>query len=780
MNFGKISEKQSAELSGSVLGKNLSPLDISPVSVTSTLITYDEKKEVTKKSKFTFSEKYQDGYTFVQDDARVVIKPRNIDQKVFKKNIVGALDLPDGTKKTNGQFISYEGGKNEKHIFSLLKEDNVQKQWSLYQEYESDLSEEWEFENAVIKKNNDNSISVYKIPAVKDLRDAEAGVDYDMAKRINATMKKEMGNEYYISPKNFLFTIPKPYFVNAKGENKDAEISIENDNILKIGVKAEKEEFPILLDPTILVKIVGDVANSYFGNSVANAGDMNGDGLNDVIVGAPYAYSGRAFIFYGGGITSGTATTEADVKLTSDTANDWFGEFVSSAGDMNGDGLDDVIVGAPEANNGRAYIFYGGVTSGTASTKASVKLTGDSASDYFGYHVSGAGDMNGDSKDDVIVGAYGDDDGGLDSGSAFIFYGGVTSGTATTKASVKLTGSSIISVSGAGDMNGDGKGDVIAGGGNAAFIFYGGVTSGTAATKADVTLTSDSAGDWLGFTVSDAGDMNDDGLDDVIVGAYGYNNGTQNGAAYIFYGGVTSGTASTKASVKLTGDSAEDWFGYGLSGLGDVNGDGKDDVIVGAYGDDDGGSESGSAFIFYGGVTSGAATAKADAKLIGDSAGDRFGVSVSGAVGANGDFGGNDDIIVGAYLDDDSGSDSGSIKIYTSDSITTNAPTSVSQLTATANGTINNSGSTVTTRGFKYGLTQADTWDVHEDGSFSTGAYSLPLTGLTINTPYYIRAYATNSYATGYGSYFLFRTAKDISPVEFRKNVELRKNIEIK
>jgi hypothetical protein len=692
-----VSAEQKTELIGSVFSRDLEIFKFADAQNEKkqtgeiSLTTFDEKQSGSKETQFIFPEKYQDGYKFTQDGIEITMKPKNIDSNQFERKVSQIAKFSDEANKNTGQFLSYEkkvetrfiaSDSQEKHLFALSRDNNTLKQWSLYEKYQEEIVEEWEFNNAYIRKTEDGSIEVYKAPIKKESQDTMKNLEPSMAERISATLKEEMGDDYYFQKQNLLFTIPKPYLINKKGENKDADTEIENQNILKIKVKAGKDEFPILLDPTIIlaakmdyIQINGDSAGDYLGNSVSNAGDVNGDGKDDVIVGAEYNNSntGAVYIFYGGTKTTGSATTRADVKLTGDSAGDIFGASVASAGDVNGDGKDDVIVGATGdnhggASSGSAFIFYGGVISGTASTVANVKITGDGAVNLFGISVSGAGDVNGDGKDDVIVGTTNN------TNFAYIFYGGVTSGSATAKADVKLAsdeGNDFgYSVSGIGDMNGDGKDDVIVGAprhnswAGAAYIFYGGVVSGTASTVANVKITGDSADDGFGWSVSDAGDINDDGKDDVIVGApLDDDGGSSSGSAFIFYGGVTSGTASTVANVKITGDSADDGFGWSVSDAGDINDDGKDDVIVGAPLDDDGGSGSGSAFIFYGGIASGAATAKANIKLIGDSANDGFGRSVSDAGDVNSD--GKDDVIVGVIYDDDGGNNSGSAKIYT-------------------------------------------------------------------------------------------------------------------
>jgi len=235
------------------------------------------------------------------------------------------------------------------------------------------------------------------------------------------------------------------------------------------------------------------------------------------------------------------------------------------------------------------------VLSGTDGSALFV-FNGDSEYDRFGFSVSGAGDVNGDGFYDLIVGAFRDDNTAYNSGSVRVFSGS--------------TGSELF------------------------------------------TFNGDDAHDQFGFSVSGAGDVNGDGFADLIVGSnVDDNNGISSGSARVFSG--------VDGSVLFTfnGDSAGDNFGHSVSGAGDVNGDGYADLIVGAPSDRNYGINSGSARVFSGADGSILVTFNAESAL------ERFGNSVSGAGDVNGD--GFDDLIVGAYRDDDNGTDSGSARVIT-------------------------------------------------------------------------------------------------------------------
>ena len=464
--------------------------------------------------------------------------------------------------------------------------------------------------------------------------------------------------------------------------------------------------------------ILGDVLGDRVGHSVSSAGDINGDGFDDIVVGAFLAdvggvSSGEAYVIFGKG------TAFSTIDLASLTAADGFailggerdeaGISVSSAGDVNGDGLADIIVGAGYGDlggtfSGQAYVLFG-KTSGFGTidltnfeAEDGFIVQGDSTDDRAGLSVSGAGDVNGDGLDDLIVGAPLGNDGGADAGEAYVIFGWLGDFPPVFDLSLNLTplagfivqGDQTLdqagrSVSGAGDVNGDGLDDFIVG---APFGDDGGANAGEAyvvfgrargATTVDLTglapadgfiIQGDAPNDQAGFSVSAAGDVNNDGFADLIVGAQlGDDGGSAAGEDYVIFGKAggfatidLTGLAAADGFI-IQGDTADDRAGYSVASAGDVNGDGFDDLVVGARKGDDGGSNAGEAYVIFGkaggfGTIDLTGLAAADGFIIqGDTAGDEAGFSVSSAGDVNDD--GYDDIVVGARLGDDGGGNAG-------------------------------------------------------------------------------------------------------------------------
>ena len=284
--------------------------------------------------------------------------------------------------------------------------------------------------------------------------------------------------------------------------------------------------------------------------------DFDNDGYSDLVIGDDAGNDGGAgaFYTYHGGATGITATVRA---TASGAASSSFGFEVASVGDVNGDGFTDLVVGAPEAGYAAQYL---GSASGIQSG-VSRQLTA-AGSSRLGQMVDGAGDINGDGYADVVVLASG-------SGGAYVFYG--SSGGLPGTPSIALTPpAGATGVSGAGDVNGDGYADLVvsAPSANSVYVYFGGPTG--VANAPSQTLSANLTGLSFGPGISAAGDVNGDGYGDVAVGNYTMR------AVYVFLGG-SAGLGSTP-QVTLTGPGSS--FGFSVSGAGDMNGDGRSEIVV--------------------------------------------------------------------------------------------------------------------------------------------------------------------------------------------------------
>ena len=487
---------------------------------------------------------------------------------------------------------------------------------------------------------------------------------------------------------------------DSNGHRLPAQMRLVGPDTLHIIVDDAGAVYPIRIDPVIsgLSTTADWTAESDQSDDaffiVNTAGDVNGDGYSDVIVGA-YLYDngqtdeGRAFVYYGG--PAGLSTGSADWTAEGNQADAMFGGSVGTAGDVNGDGYADVIVGAYAYDNGqtdegRAFVYHGGPMGLTAG---SADWTAESDQAYAGFgfdHALGTiGDVNGDGYSDVVVGAPYYDNGEENEGRAFVYHGGPTglnTGPADWTAEGNEVGAWFGSAAGAaGDVNGDGYADVIIGAygydnfgsdQGVAFVYHGSA-SGLTTGPADWMAESDQDNSEFGISVSAAGDVNGDGYGDVIVGARAYDKGqTDEGVAFVYHGSATGLTAGLP---DWTAESDQDGahFGFAVSTAGDVNGDGYADVVVGAWLYDGSYAGGGQVYVYHGSLA-GLATGAADWTTEGDEANAGLGYSVGVAGDVDGD--GYSDIIVGAVIYDDVNyTYSGKVYVYrgASDGLSTTA-----------------------------------------------------------------------------------------------------------
>ncbi|NGZ28044.1 MAG: DUF4347 domain-containing protein, partial [Magnetococcales bacterium] len=396
------------------------------------------------------------------------------------------------------------------------------------------------------------------------------------------------------------------------------------------------------LNGTSGFRIDGEATFDGLGKKVALAGDVNGDGFSDLLISAigkdgPQAENyGSCYVVFGRKADSytnihlSTLNGTDGFRIDSPTALTYLGLAIGSAGDINGDGYDDMVVASssfsPNGNrSGSSFVIFGNDTIMPSVINISsldgsngFRLNGTTAMEYSGSAVSTVGDINGDGLEDLLIGASDSDVGGRAAGGGYLLFGR-SSGFASTIELSTLDGNNGFqlvafgttvyageAVSGAGDINGDGYGDLILGakGGDfsgwasgSSYVVFGkaggfasrlelSTLNGSNGFRLDGTLTTD----WSGSSVSSAGDVNGDGLADLLIGAPSSDvGGTAAGSVYLMYG-KTGGFSSVIALSSLNGpngfrlDGAQkyDLLGYSLATAGDLNADGFADMLLGA------------------------------------------------------------------------------------------------------------------------------------------------------------------------------------------------------
>lgn len=453
------------------------------------------------------------------------------------------------------------------------------------------------------------------------------------------------------------FPLGESYVVFGKASGFDASIDVTG------------------LDGADGFRITGLSTTTAAGDAVSLGGDINGDGFADVVMTAGFANaggltsSGETYVVFGKASPFQAVISADDLdgsdgfRLQGERQYDLSGRSASIAGDVNGDGFADLTIGAAGANDGaettvgRTFVLFGGglafaqdISLGGLDGADGFAITGIDKDDGSGFSVKGAGDVNGDGLQDLIIGAFDADPGGdAQAGEAYVVFG--AKAFASDIALDALDGANGFrlegvdaqdragfSVSGAGDFNGDGFADLIIGAPSSdpsglhlagvSYLLFGKAGGFAAALDlatldgADgVEILGEAAVDGSGFWVSTAGDFNADGLDDLIIGVPGASSNT--GEAIILFGteaplDATLSLSSLDATVgiRLEGGAVDDIAGVRVAGGGDVNGDGFSDVIVSAYNADAGGEdESGEGYVVFGfdtGAVTHAGTAAAE------------------------------------------------------------------------------------------------------------------------------------------------------------------------
>ncbi|MCK6530892.1 Ig-like domain-containing protein [Myxococcota bacterium] len=432
-------------------------------------------------------------------------------------------------------------------------------------------------------------------------------------------------------------------------------------------------------------RLIGAAAGDLAGSAVA-AGDLDGDGVSDVVVGAEAADtagegSGATYVVFG--------PVEGEVALGA--APSWYagtsGAFAGDAlavGDIDDDGTADLLVGAyaDDGSGADAGSVAWAVPGGPDGAWTALGLAlGAAAGDFAGKDVA-LGDIDGDGVPEVVIGAHGADSGPAAlagrvhvvpalafSAGPFLLGGDLEVLLLEGEAANDYAGVAVA----CGDLDGDGLDDVVVGaphtgadgGAGRTYVVRGGRTGWISLASADARLDGLAPGDRTGFDVSTGGDVDGDGLVDLLVGApYADPHGSSSGAAYLLAGSSWEETGLDAATASIEGAAAGDNAGWSVAIVPDVNGDGYDEVWVGVPSSDEGGPDAGAAWLYLGPVTGRLGPKDADARFIGTDDGDLLGISLSAVPNLDGH--GRPALLAGGVWNDAAGDNAGAAWLFAS------------------------------------------------------------------------------------------------------------------